>query len=75
MPASKRSFVVERRSLQARTFLQYAAEPDDVAELRAAADELQTMPRHWLDRPQDMCNGLSRIVGRLRKIADRLAIV
>ena len=71
----RRLVVIERRAIPARLDQLYGAHPDTIAELRATADQLQDVPRDWLESRQDMCHGLRRVAGRLRQIADRIEII
>ncbi len=71
----RRQFIIERRHLPVRLDQIYAAHPDAIAELHATADQLQNVPRDWLDSREDMCHGLRRVAGRLRQIAEKIEIV
>lgn len=46
-----------------------------MAELHATADQLQHVPREWLETKEDMCHGLRRVAGRLRQIAERIEVI
>ena len=67
--------MIERRRLPVRLDQIYAAHPDAIAEVHATADQLQHVPRGWLEAKEDMCHGLRRVAGRLRQIAERIEIV